>query len=1115
MVAGLAGNAGAVFADEVKPAAEGETVSEGEIPADETGDAQPDESEVVLPGEEAETPAAEETEPVSVSENMDETVVPDEAAGPEETVSADMSEPEADGTKEISGDISEYLFQEGGFPNFEEAAGGNGQISQVYGDAYDGAVQKVVDALGNWDGSRRITADIHEFSISSNDAGHLLADVINDHAEFFFVDGAYTCMADSTDAVQTITVAVKDGCTIEDSDAFNRKVAQIIGNVQSDWTDLQKTMYIHDYIVTHCQYDLTYSKYTAEDVILGGSAVCEGYSLAFKHLMNKLGSSFKCDYVGSNRINHAWNYLTVSGKQYYVDCTWDDPIGGGENDHNYEYYCRHLNFLLSRDKIKNGYPSKYSSKNECAHDSTDWKNKDGKDIYNSVPGSSDLEDKPWIEMNSPMPLVGNLGAYYSGEINATLNTYDFRTSATNKLMDYTAKWYVWGESSWWEANYSSISSVGNYFTLATPTQIYLVNSNTGENKVFYTLNETEKSKGYIYGAMVEDGFLNYQLYTERDSNMKGSGKIDVSAYDSKGAGVVLDKYEIELGINETAQLSANVIPEDTENKEVVFSSFDPTIANVDGSGSIALIRGVSEGDTSIEVKPAAGGKSAFCRVMVRSKKTQYYTVTFVAGGNTVYSEEVKEGDTVKNVPEDPAGPTPFTGWYTEKGALWNSLTPVTGNMTLTAGFAPSSAQDAPGSGLDTALLPKSGDTLYLTKGQTYDLDSDHIWTSQDKSVLQILKKFRLKAKAVTEGTMITGVPVSDEGSEISFTVVVTAPLLQKNATVLVGQSMPLELDLGDKAEHYNVSWFSSNPGVASVADGQVFGGRKGSCKVTAYVNGKALTSTVKVVEKKAADPIGDEAVVVEPLSTITLKFADGFKVNKKTQWASSLPLTEIKDKDKKTVAYQNSVVRITPDGKLKAVGTGMIKVKAVTSEGEKTFTVNVPSPKARTYYMMPGKSMGLSLLGVNTKKVVWTSTQDTVARIRSGVIKTGGILGAASVSGNYNPYKNERGFDYVIKVYNEKPSFELAGNGQLTVGNSAGTVYNLDVKEGDVCRIKAKDGTCFEPVLFRSNKNGIAFVDESGTVYARKAGANGLPATAKLTARIAGKTYTIKVKVSE
>lgn len=38
--------------------------------------------------------------------------------------------------------------------------------------------------------------------------------------------------------------------------------------------------------------------------------------------------------IGSAGL-HAWNQVQLDGKWYYIDCTWDDPTGGGHERTTY------------------------------------------------------------------------------------------------------------------------------------------------------------------------------------------------------------------------------------------------------------------------------------------------------------------------------------------------------------------------------------------------------------------------------------------------------------------------------------------------------------------------------------------------------------------------------------------------------------------------------------------------------------------------------------------------------------------------------------------------------------------------------------------------------------
>lgn len=113
-------------------------------------------------------------------------------------------------------------------------------------------------------------------------------------------------------------------------------------------TDLEKVVAAHDWIVLNCQYDpyvanggpyttaggVTYSEdekvYTSYGVFADGNAVCQGYALALKVLMDRAG--IPCCYVSSESMNHAWNMVQLDGNWYHVDVTWGDPVGSGVGD---------------------------------------------------------------------------------------------------------------------------------------------------------------------------------------------------------------------------------------------------------------------------------------------------------------------------------------------------------------------------------------------------------------------------------------------------------------------------------------------------------------------------------------------------------------------------------------------------------------------------------------------------------------------------------------------------------------------------------------------------------------------------------------------------------------
>jgi transglutaminase/protease-like cytokinesis protein 3 len=165
-------------------------------------------------------------------------------------------------------------------------------------------------------------------------------------------DHTLTLVSGTTQKDKAITVSysVRDALRYRDAtgyqtdaklvfDAAFTAVDQIITDGMSD---AEKALAIHDYLIYHANYvndgDYTTAEnwaFGAEGVLLHGEGVCQSYAFAFYMMATAVG--LKCDYITS--ATHAWNSVYIDGVRYYVDCTWDDPIGptgaGGYENHDY------------------------------------------------------------------------------------------------------------------------------------------------------------------------------------------------------------------------------------------------------------------------------------------------------------------------------------------------------------------------------------------------------------------------------------------------------------------------------------------------------------------------------------------------------------------------------------------------------------------------------------------------------------------------------------------------------------------------------------------------------------------------------------------------------------
>jgi hypothetical protein len=120
--------------------------------------------------------------------------------------------------------------------------------------------------------------------------------------------------------------------------------------IKPDWTEFEKILAIHDFIVTHLVY---YSDDNArlhklpatEDIyymyapVMKGVAVCGTYTKYFTSLMKEAGLDSK----GIGSLNHAWNQVHLGGNIYHVDTTINDDA---KDSFNYAY------FMLSDEQRK-------------------------------------------------------------------------------------------------------------------------------------------------------------------------------------------------------------------------------------------------------------------------------------------------------------------------------------------------------------------------------------------------------------------------------------------------------------------------------------------------------------------------------------------------------------------------------------------------------------------------------------------------------------------------------------------------------------------------------------------------------------------------------------------
>lgn len=109
-----------------------------------------------------------------------------------------------------------------------------------------------------------------------------------------------------------------------------RGMKNIIDNLvqqSKGMSELEKVVFVHDYVVSHCSYSNTENiMRTAAGALLNGKAQCIGYSRAMAVVLNEMG--VEAEVVIPNDMTHAWVKVKVNGHWYHADPTWDDSSSG-------------------------------------------------------------------------------------------------------------------------------------------------------------------------------------------------------------------------------------------------------------------------------------------------------------------------------------------------------------------------------------------------------------------------------------------------------------------------------------------------------------------------------------------------------------------------------------------------------------------------------------------------------------------------------------------------------------------------------------------------------------------------------------------------------------------
>ena len=182
------------------------------------------------------------------------------------------------------------------------------------------AKQMIVDGLRNINGE----ININVAKLPAVDLNALYQDIMNSQPELFYVgfEFSYTCDNDGFIDVVYPTYTMREEEINNKKQDYVIELEKIVSKIDESFSDLEKIVYVHDYLCANFSYDESLSVFDAYSFFIGKTGVCQSYTLAFIAIMNQLG--IDVGYVASDSMNHIWNVVEVGGYWYHVDATWDD-----------------------------------------------------------------------------------------------------------------------------------------------------------------------------------------------------------------------------------------------------------------------------------------------------------------------------------------------------------------------------------------------------------------------------------------------------------------------------------------------------------------------------------------------------------------------------------------------------------------------------------------------------------------------------------------------------------------------------------------------------------------------------------------------------------------------
>jgi len=378
-------------------------------------------------------------------------------------------------------------------------------IPQKYSDElYDAMYDGVISCADN--------IDLSSYSVSTNDIGWVYSSLFNNHPDLFYLSQQFSYAYYEDGTVAYILPEYKyTGDTLTEAIADYNERLDVIANHFSDLSDVEAIVAVNDYLAAHYEYDsdglITDPANAIRDaytMLLEKKAVCQGYSLLFSAIVEKL--NIECASVVSLSMNHQWNVVKLGDYWYHIDVTWDDPTGVPDG---YTYH----DYMLHSDEAMSERLGHY-----------DWVRIDNK---TDACVDTTYDDWAWTETNTQLtPHNGKW--YYTRNTQSGIDIVEISNNGTRVVYSQEEVWNVWGSPEYiYTTSMATATWDKNWMLYHSQDKLYCYD--TILDQVFF-LTELDTAIGYVYFIHIDDDMLEY-VVSENPSDFTNATHLQLDMSD--------------------------------------------------------------------------------------------------------------------------------------------------------------------------------------------------------------------------------------------------------------------------------------------------------------------------------------------------------------------------------------------------------------------------------------------------------------------------------------------------------------------------------------------------------------------------------------------------------